>query len=146
MRRSLQTKDQQTQSRGIGAGFLVVCVACAAVAVRQVVVLYVGRQPCGSEGRSAYHRRVQPLRDALQGLPTAGYVGDDVAGYGDLTHDTATGLFWAQHHALPTILRRTGDDPVVVVNFHGADAAAKAHATGWRVERDFGNGLYVMRR
>lgn len=146
MRRSLPTKDQPTRSPRIRAAFLVLCVTSAAVSVRQVARLADGRQPCGSDGRSAYHRRVQPLRAALQGVSTAGYVGDDVVGYGDLTQDTATGLFWAQHHALPTILRRTSDDPVVVVNFHGADAAAKAHATGWRVERDLGNGLYVMRR
>ncbi len=125
---------------------ILLCVVCAVVSGRQVVSLGRQRAPCGTDGRSRYHQRMQPLQGALGGAATAGYLGDEVGDFPGLPRDEVTGLFWAQHHALPTILRRDGSDALVVVNFHGADAAEKAIATGWRVEREFGNGLYLMRR
>lgn len=126
--------------------FIALCGVCAALSVYQVIAQTRRRQPCGEDGRNRYHRRMQPLREALRGVAVAGYHGDEVTGYPGLPADRETGMFWAQHHALPAILRRDAGDALVVVNLHGDDAAARARALGWRLEADLGGGLFLMRK
>lgn len=117
-----------------------------AVAVTQVIKLVRRAQPWGADARSRYHTRLAPLADALRGERFADYLGDAPPAEDGLPSDFSTGLLFAQHHALPTILQRDSGARCVVVNFHGPDAAARAQALGLAVRNDLGAGLYVMVR
>jgi hypothetical protein len=128
------------------AAYFALCVLCVGIAATKVFELMRTASPRGADPRSVYHARLQPLREALAGIPYADYVGDAVAGFAGVPSDEATGLFFAQHHALPTILRRESGAPRVVANFHGADAAARVQALGLRIERELGGGLWLLAR
>lgn len=110
----------------------------------------------GATGRSApdeistYERRFQELRAALPARGVVGYLGHpDPAGGTPAERDASSLLHFkryllAQYALAPVVLIESTEPDFVVGNFD--PGTAPSTPTGFRIERDFGNGLVLLRR
>ena len=97
----------------------------------------------GQDEISVYQRRMEVLRPVLPAHGVVGYVGDpDPAGSGALQHFRRYLL--AQYSLAPVLLIESTEPEFVVGNFYRG--ATPAPPPGFRVVRDFGDGLILFQR
>jgi hypothetical protein len=114
------------------------------------------RLAASTTGRSApdeistYERRFQEVRAALPARGVVGYLGrTDTAGRTPAERDASSLLDFkhyllAQYALAPVVLIESTEPDFVVGNFDGGRAPSTP--AGFRIERDFGNGLVLFRR
>jgi hypothetical protein len=99
---------------------------------------------------STYERRFQEVRAALPAQGVAGYLGrTDTAGRTPAEREASSLLDFkhyllAQYALAPLVLIESTEPDYVIGNFDPARPASTP--AGFRIERDFGNGLVLFRR
>jgi hypothetical protein len=99
---------------------------------------------------STYERRFQGVRAALPARGVVGYLGrTDPAGRTPAERDASSLLDFkryllAQYALAPVVLIESTEPDLVVGNFD--PGRAPSTPAGFRIERDFGNGLVLFRR
>jgi hypothetical protein len=99
---------------------------------------------------SIYERRFDGLRAALPARGVVGYLGrTDPAGRTHAERDASSLLAFkryllAQYALAPVVLIESTEPDLVVGNFD--QGRAPSTPAGFRIERDFGNGLVLFRR
>ena len=99
---------------------------------------------------STYERRLQQVRAALPARGVVGYLGRaDTAGRTPAERDASSLLDFkryllAQYALAPVVLIESTEPDFVVGNF--GPWRAPSTPAGFRIERDFGNGLVLFRR
>lgn len=99
---------------------------------------------------SIYEQRFQPVRAALPARGVVGYVGrTDTARHTPAEREASSLLDFkryllAQYALAPVVLIESTEPELVVGNF--GSWRAPSTPPGFRIERDFGNGLVLFRR
>lgn len=99
---------------------------------------------------STYERRFQEVRAALPARGVVGYLGrTDSAGRTPAEREASSLLDFkryllAQYALAPVVLIESTEPDIVVGNFDRGKAPSTP--VGFRIERDFGNGLVLFRR
>jgi hypothetical protein len=99
---------------------------------------------------STYERRFQEVRAALPARGVVGYLGrTDSAGRTPAEREASSLLDFkhyllAQYALAPVVLIESTEPDFVVGNFDSE--TARSTPAGFRIERDFGNGLVLFRR
>jgi hypothetical protein len=102
-------------------------------------------QPIGEDGISVQLRRYGRARSDLGGVPRLGYLSDHA---GPRTFGDA----WfhpfqvAGHAVCPTLLVDSDAETLVLGDFLGSEPAATIARRGLRVVRDYGDGVFLLRR
>ena len=102
------------------------------------------------DGISAYERRFNELRPLLPDSGVVGYLGDPEPTDPSSTEATAAALLYfrryllAQYSLAPLLLIKSTEPEFVVGNFEAG--AIHPTPTGFRVMRDFGDGVVLFRR
>jgi hypothetical protein len=100
----------------------------------------------GHPGIAAYESRFDELRDALPARGIVGYA-TDVPPEKIFTNPKATAFFYVAQYALaPLIVANDPERELVIGNFHRPPALPPGAAEIWSVSKDFGDGLYLLRR
>jgi hypothetical protein len=104
--------------------------------------LILARTPAGRSDIDMNAERFRALREVLPARGVVGYLSDESAGFAD----TRT-YYLTEYYLAPAVVARGDAYELVVGNFHwGSAIAAAAKAHGLAVERDFSNGVTLMRR
>jgi hypothetical protein len=104
----------------------------------------------GSDEISSYERRFLELRTALPPHGVVGYVGDPDPEGATPAQRNATSLLHfkryllAQYALAPVVLIENTEPELVVGNFDPGSRPSLPR--GFQIERDFGNGLVLLRR
>ena len=105
---------------------------------------YLRRQPNTSipDTITADERRFEGLRAVLPLLGTVGYLSDITAG-----QESVRKYYLTQYFLAPVVVAPDTNRELVVANFaSSSDIAAVASTNGFTVERDFQNGIALLRR
>lgn len=132
------------------AGIALVLLYAAASGVAWIRLAATAPGQPASDEISSYERRFVNLRAALPARGVVGYVGDPDPEGGTPDQREANSLLHfkryllAQYALAPLVLIESTEPEVVVGNFD--PGSRPSLPTGFQIERDFGNGLVLLRR
>jgi len=100
----------------------------------------------GHPGIAAYESRFDDLKDVLPARGIVGYA-TDTPSEEVFSDPEATAFFYVAQYALaPLIVANDPERELVIGNFHRPPVLPPDAAETWSVWRDFGGGLYLLRR
>ena len=132
------------------AGIALVLLYAAASGVAWIRLAATAPGRAASDEISSYERRFVKLRAALPARGVVGYIGDPDPEGGTPDQREANSLLHfkryllAQYALAPLVLIESTEPEVVVGNFE--PGSRPSLPTGFQIERDFGNGLVLVRR
>jgi hypothetical protein len=104
--------------------------------------LILARSPAGRSDIDMNAERFGALREMLPARGVVGYLSDASAGFED-----TKAYYLTEYYLAPVVVARGDTHELVVANFRSrSEIAAAAEAHGLAIERDFSNGVGLLRR